>query len=163
MAMCYCGSERDYDACCGLYVSGAAQAPTAEALMRARYSAHCVGDFDYLDASVHPDVRDASDHEAMRQWSEAVEWQGLEIVSISGGQENDEYGKVSFIAHYAVQGMPQKLQEDAEFKKEHGQWFYVDGFVHGQEPVRRETPKVGRNEPCPCGSGKKFKKCCAQK
>jgi uncharacterized protein YecA (UPF0149 family) len=29
------------------------------------------------------------------------------------------------------------------------------------ETVRREEPKVGRNDPCPCGSGKKYKKCCA--
>ena len=27
------------------------------------------------------------------------------------------------------------------------------------EPVRRDRPKVGRNDPCPCGSGKKYKKC----
>lgn len=27
-------------------------------------------------------------------------------------------------------------------------------------PVRRETAKVGRNDPCPCGNGRKFKKCC---
>ena len=32
--------------------------------------------------------------------------------------------------------------------------------ILGQKPMRREEPKVGRNEPCPCGSGKKFKKCC---
>ena len=35
--------------------------------------------------------------------------------------------------------------------------------VHGQDPYRRETPKIGRNEPCPCGSGKKYKKCCRDK
>jgi uncharacterized protein len=29
-----------------------------------------------------------------------------------------------------------------------------------QQPIQRDTPKVGRNDPCPCGSGKKFKKCC---
>jgi preprotein translocase subunit SecA len=31
---------------------------------------------------------------------------------------------------------------------------------HVTAPIRRATPKVGCNEPCPCGSGKKFKKCC---
>lgn len=32
-----------------------------------------------------------------------------------------------------------------------------------QQMARRPYPKVGRNEPCPCGSGKKFKKCCLQR
>jgi hypothetical protein len=31
---------------------------------------------------------------------------------------------------------------------------------HEGVTVRRESPKVGRNDPCPCGSGKKYKKCC---
>jgi hypothetical protein len=34
--------------------------------------------------------------------------------------------------------------------------------LKGPEPVRRETPKTGRNAPCPCGSGKKYKKCCGK-
>jgi preprotein translocase subunit SecA len=33
----------------------------------------------------------------------------------------------------------------------------------GRKPVRREASKVGRNDPCPCGSGKKYKKCCGNK
>jgi preprotein translocase subunit SecA len=40
---------------------------------------------------------------------------------------------------------------------------YTDGDDWGDESVqtvRRESPKVGRNDPCPCGSGKKYKKCC---
>ena len=59
-------------------------------------------------------------------------------------------------------GMPQSLREDAFFRREDGRWYYVDGNVHGQDPYRRETPKIGRNEPCPCGSGKKYKKCCGK-
>ena len=70
--------------------------------------------------------------------------------------------KYSFEARYSVNGMPQSLREDAFFRREDGRWYYVDGNVHGQDPYRRETPKVGRNEPCPCGSGKKYKKCCGK-
>jgi preprotein translocase subunit SecA len=36
------------------------------------------------------------------------------------------------------------------------------GYQRVGVPVTREAPKVGRNDPCPCGSGKKYKKCCGQ-
>lgn len=129
--------------------------------MRSRYAAHCLGNYTYLNDTVHPDMRDEEDLESMRQWSEAVEWQGLEILSTRDGGPADASGEVSFIASYAVNGMPQTLHEDAFFRKEGEQWFYVDGTVHTPEPYRREQPKIGRNDPCPCGSGKKYKKCCA--
>lgn len=162
MNMCPCGSSKSLDACCGPYIEGQAPAPTAEALMRSRYTAHCLGKYDYLNETVHPDMRDETDHADMQKWSEAVEWQGLEVLSTSDGAAEDDKGTVSFIAHYDIQGMPQHLHEDAFFSKEDGRWFYVDGTVHTPEPIRREAPKVGRNEPCPCGSGKKYKKCCGK-
>lgn len=161
MSLCYCGSGREFTACCEPYISGAAVAPTAESLMRSRYSAHCVGNYDYLDATVHPDIRDEGDHAEMQKWSEAVTWEGLEILSVKEGTENDVTGNVSFTARYAMRDVPQTFTEDAFFRKEEGKWYYVDGSVRGQTPVRRDEPKVGRNDPCPCGSGKKFKKCCA--
>ncbi|WP_298836681.1 tetratricopeptide repeat protein [Clostridium sp.] len=36
------------------------------------------------------------------------------------------------------------------------------GDYEPQEPIVREEPKIGRNDPCPCGSGKKYKKCCGK-
>ena len=51
--------------------------------------------------------------------------------------------------------------ERAEFEKLDGEWRFIDGHIFGPAPVKREEPKIGRNDPCPCGSGKKFKKCCA--
>lgn len=41
--------------------------------------------------------------------------------------------------------------------------YLSDDFYVPQDPVVRQHPKVGRNDPCPCGSGKKFKKCCMGK
>ena len=88
MSLCPCGSGRNLDECCGPIMAGALKAPTAEALMRARYSAHVTGDYDFLDASVHPDIRDEADHEEMKKWSQSVTWDGLEIVStVDGGGE----------------------------------------------------------------------------
>lgn len=41
--------------------------------------------------------------------------------------------------------------------------FRDDGSVSAaQPPIRRDGPRIGRNDPCPCGSGKKFKRCCGQ-
>ncbi len=162
MTLCPCGSGRAYEECCEPYIEGRAPAPTAEALMRSRYTAHALRKFDYLNETVHPDLRDENDHAEMQQWSEAVEWTGLDILSTRKGTEDDDTGEVSFEAHYAVRGMPQSMREDAFFRREDNRWYYVDGNVYGQEPYRHETPKIGRNEPCPCGSGKKYKKCCGR-
>lgn len=128
--------------------------------MRARYTAHAIGQFDFLETSVHSRHREPLEKDKMEQWNEAVVWQGMDVHTTTGGGERDETGSVSFTARYSVNGIEQELREDAEFAREDGQWRYVDGTVHGHTPYRREAPKVGRNDPCPCGSGKKHKKCC---
>lgn len=160
MSLCPCCSGLPLEECCRPILDGTKKAPTAEALMRARYSAHCLGEFDFLAASMHPSIREETSPEEMKAWAESLTWSGLEILETSGGGEQDERGCVSFIARYGVKGLPQELREDAQFVKEDGQWYYADGHVHPKQPLRRENPKVGRNDPCPCGSGKKYKKCC---
>ncbi len=160
MELCPCGSGRPLAACCGPYVEGTAAAPTAEALMRSRYTAHCLKRFDYLNDSVLPELREDDDDAEARNWADIVSWQGLEILACKDGGENDEIGEVSFEARYLLRGSPRSVREDALFRKVDGRWYYADGVVHGRETVRRTEPKVGRNDPCPCGSGKKYKKCC---
>lgn len=120
MSLCPCGSGRPYEECCETYIEGRETAPTAEALMRSRYAAHTLGKYDYLNETVHPSIRDEADHEDMKKWSEAVEWEGLEIFSTKDGAETDETGEVSFEARYSVNGMPQSLREDAFFRREDG-------------------------------------------
>lgn len=95
MSLCPCGSGRPYEECCETYIEGRETAPTAEALMRSRYAAHTLGKYDYLNETVHPSIRDEADHEDMKKWSEAVEWEGLEIFSTKDGAETDETGEVS--------------------------------------------------------------------
>ncbi len=161
-SLCPCGSGLSRAKCCEPIIAGKASAPTAEALMRARYSAHVLNAYDYLERSLFSGVREKVDADKMRQWSESVEWKGLEVHSTEGGQEGDETGSVSFTAHYAVGGVDQEMREDATFVREDGEWRYLDGQVQGHTPYRREAPKTGRNDPCPCGSGKKYKKCCGR-
>jgi SEC-C motif-containing protein len=80
-------------------------------------------------------------------------------VRTEAGQPTDETGIVEFIAHFTIDGQSGQLHEISEFTKESGIWFYKDGSSPQSGTVRKPN-KTGRNDPCPCGSGKKYKKCC---
>lgn len=165
MTLCSCGSGLDHPSCCAPLLEGSTPAPTAEALMRARYSAYVAGNIDFIMRSTLPASRHDSDPEAMRTWAEQAEWTGLEIISTHAGGEDDSQGEVEFIARYKLQGIPQHHHEKSLFVKQDGEWFFKDGKVLHAGPSEKPAPvvnadKTGRNDPCPCGSGKKFKKCC---
>lgn len=159
--LCYCGSGKQFEDCCQKIISGEKKAETPEELMRARYSAHAAHSLDFLVESVHPKHRKGVSVEELETWSPHVEWTGLEIHSTSI-EEDGEEGYVSFTAKFSVNDMEQEMKEDSVFRKYKGEWTYVDGVVEGEEPYVREEPRVGRNDPCPCQSGKKYKKCCGR-
>jgi SEC-C motif-containing protein len=129
--------------------------------MRSRYTAYTRSEIDYLFETSGPEIRKEFDHEASRTWADSADWQGLAILDVEGGAEHDQTGAVEFLARYEVNDKVCDHHELAQFARVDGVWRFIDGQVKGPEPVRREAPKVGRNEPCPCGSGRKFKKCCA--
>jgi SEC-C motif domain protein len=158
---CPCSAGRSYDECCGPVLRGDAKAETAEALMRARYTAYTQGEIEFIVDSHDPESSEQVDREASASWSKKAEWLGLEIVSTEAGGSDDESGGVEFIARYRMEGADLAHHERAEFRRGQDGWVYVDGEMVKPKPVVREQPKVGRNEPCPCGSGKKYKKCCA--
>jgi len=160
MANCHCSSGLDFEKCCGPVLSGDKPAETAEALMRARYSSFVCGEIDYLTESLHPNHRADHDVEATRRWANNADWIGLEIRATEDGGVDDEEGVVEFIASYREDGVVRSHHEVSRFKKDAGNWYYVDGDTPKVETFVKEQPKVGRNEPCPCGSGKKYKKCC---
>nr|WP_284710665.1 YchJ family protein [Desulfovibrio aminophilus] len=156
MTQCPCGSGRDLEACCGPIVRGEIPAPTAEALMRSRYSAYVLNQTEHLKRSLLPEDQSKHDAEGVRQWAESATWLGLTVHSAS---ESGDAGAVEFAAAFELNGMRQEHREEAEFERRDGIWYYSGGRVRGADPVVK-GPKVGRNDPCPCGSGKKFKKCC---
>ena len=160
---CPCGSEQPYEACCGLYIGTGAPVPTAEALMRSRYSAYVKGEVQHVIDTLAPELRDDQDPASTEAWSKNSTWKGLEILGTEGGGEGDTDGVVEFLAKYEVQDQLYEHHETATFRHQDGTWYYVDGQIHGAEPYRREQPKIGRNEPCPCGSGKKYKQCCLRR
>jgi SEC-C motif-containing protein len=156
-ATCPCGSDQPFEQCCGPYLSGERTPPTAEALMRSRYTAYTRHDDDYLLSSWHPDTRPVGESPSE---DDGTTWNRLEVLRTEGGGENDDTGVVEFIAFCDVNGAPGQLHEISDFARVEGVWKYVDGT--NQQPIRRQSPKVGRNDPCPCGSGKKYKKCCGK-
>ncbi len=154
---CPCGTGAAYGACCGRFHAGA-PAPTALALMRSRYAAYVRGEIDYLIETHDPETRAAMDVAAATAWSRDTAWAGLEIVATSAGARDDETGVVEFIARGATRGEPFVLHERSRFRRDEGRWVYVDGTTPRAAPARAAAAP-GRNEPCPCGSGKKYKKC----
>lgn len=148
-APCPCGSGKALGQCCGPAISGQHPAETAEALMRSRYTAYTLGEEAYLLASWHPQTRPAS----LDLDASDLTWTGLDIVHCQAGTLSDQRGVVEFIAHYDKGGRQGQVHESSRFKKQAGAWMYFDGDLKTAE-------KPGRNAPCPCGSGKKYKRCC---
>lgn len=160
MTVCPCGSGISYSECCELIITGVRQAKTAEMLMRARYSAYVFAGMDFIFESTHPDYRHDYDHAGTKEWAETAEWLGLEIVSSKGGGMDDSVGEVEFIARFKEKGDLREHHEAGQFKRKDDIWFFTEGRMAGQKPLA--VTKVGRNTPCLCGSGLKFKKCCGK-
>jgi len=158
MTICPCGSGQTLGDCCGPLINGA-PAPTAEALMRSRYSALVLGEISYLADTLSPDIRADFDQIEAENTARDAQWLGLDVRAITGGLESDDSGSVEFVARFKLQGKARVHHELSEFAREDGHWICVGGQVDPKGPPRQAT-NVGRNDPCPCGSGKKYKKCC---
>ncbi|TMH06882.1 MAG: hypothetical protein E6H58_18525 [Betaproteobacteria bacterium] len=122
---CPCGSGRAYAACCGRYHAGPLQrqAPSAEALMRSRYSAFVLGLHDYLLATWHSSTRPA----ALDADPPGLKWLGLEVRRHV--QQDADHASVEFVARSKVGGRAHRLHETSRFVREDGHWYYVDGTV----------------------------------
>lgn len=149
--LCPCGSGLQYSLCCQPYLRGECPPLTPSQLMRSRYSAYVIQDADYLVATWHSSAR----HDALKSDISAsfaqTTWLGLTVYEEAEGKDSTE-GYVSFIARFQDPHHESAVIERSRFLKESGRWYYVDGT----------RPQLGRNDPCPCGAGKKFKKCCGR-
>ncbi|MFE6551333.1 YchJ family protein [Streptomyces sp. NPDC057746] len=115
---CPCGLPGPYEGCCGRFHAGAAAAPTAEALMRSRYSAFVKGDAGYLLRTWHPGTRPER-----LDLDPGTRWTGLEVLETSAGSAFHTTGTVTFRASYRGGS----LQERSRFERLDGAWVYVDG------------------------------------
>ena len=124
---CPCGSGKEYEACCKLHIEGIMPAPTAEALMRSRYTAFTMARFDYLMKSHHPKYRPVKEREAMRKWAQSVKWMGLVVEATLEGEPSDHKGWVTFKALYLENHHLQRIYERSLFEKLNDEWVYVTG------------------------------------
>ncbi len=161
--LCHCGSKKNFKSCCEPFLKGDDFPLTAESLMRSRYSAFVECDIPYLKKTLALESQSDFSEADTKKWATQSAWKGLEIISTEKGQAADQDGTVEFIASYALNGEDFKHHEVSTFKKDSdGHWVFVDGVSpeSTKTPVVHQGPRVGRNDPCPCGSGKKYKKCC---
>jgi SEC-C motif-containing protein len=157
---CPCGSQKGFAQCCGPLLTGNRDAKTAEELIRSRYTAFVKADIEHIRRTRHPRSSNEFEEDAVRAWAEKSDWKGLVISKVEGGGVDDDNGTVDFVASYEEAGALQEHKEHAVFVRCDGRWTFVDGDYVVPETFHRDAPKVGRNDPCPCGSGKKHKKCC---
>lgn len=150
-ALCPCGSGNLLDTCCGRHHAGL-PAPSAETLMRSRYSAYVLGLVDYLLDTTLPVQKNSLDRESISQWSAQSTWLGLEVESteLLGGRP--EHAFVTFTARWHDAAGEHRHRERSAFVQHNGRWYFIDPTVQ---------LKAGRNDACPCGSELKFKKCCS--
>ncbi|NJD39938.1 MAG: YchJ family protein [Geobacter sp.] len=160
MSSCPCGSPKQYSDCCEPIITGTRPAATAEQLMRARYTAYTKTEMDFIFTSTDPGQREGYDHDGTRAWAENSEWLGLEITGTTGGGADDSTGEVEFIARFKENNALREHRENALFTRKDGEWYFTDGRMVKPKPII--SSKVGRNDPCPCGSGQKYKKCCGR-
>jgi SEC-C motif domain protein len=126
--------------------------------MRSRYTAYTRQVVDYIVTTHDPATREDVDRGETEKWAREADWQGLEVLSTEKGGEGDDEGTVEFKARFAQRGAVVVHHERSRFRRIDGRWFFVDGENVKPKPVRA-APTAGRNDPCPCGSGKKYKKC----
>lgn len=152
---CYCGSGKTFNACCDPLICGQAVANSPEQLMRSRYSAYCHHDknpqcYSYIVQTYHSKARTLHSEADIADFAKAVRFIGLKIIDDAKLTSN----QVHFIASYLAGDKLEMLDEVSDFELEQGRWMYCSGVLT-EHPVVR----LSRNDPCPCGSGLKFKKC----
>jgi len=146
---CPCCSGEQYSVCCEPFLQGNQIPVTAEQLMRSRYCAYVQHNADYLVATWHPEKRHPSLSGLLSESFPGTDWLSLNVTRCNhGSHENEAF--VTFFARYREKTTIQAIHECSRFLREDQRWYYVDGTA----------PPVGRNDRCPCGSEKKYKKCC---
>lgn len=122
---CPCGSNSTYETCCGIFHSGKQTAPTAEALMRSRYSAFAKSEIEYLKETTWPPYQKHFEKAAYLARAQNSIWLSLEILNTENGKESDTKGSVTFLAKSMHNNELEEQYEKSLFKKKSGRWYYV--------------------------------------
>lgn len=127
--------------------------------MRSRFTAHVAHDFAYLHRTYQPTASVPFQGEPDPV---TLGWTRLVIHAHEPARTPDA-AFVDFTAYFVDEHGEHGLPEKSEFHRVNGQWLYTRSVRNGPAPVKSTAPKVGRNDSCPCGSGKKYKHCCLAK
>ena len=153
---CPCCTGASYQDCCQPFIEGVSFPKTAQELMRSRYTAFSLNNPDYIGKTQAGRAAEDYDPEGTSEWIKTCNWKSLEILNTK--TLSPIRSSVEFIAHYEEKGSPRTIHEDSLFQYMNDRWYYV-----GSAQKKAHLPKVSRNSACPCGSGKKYKKCCDNK
>ena len=147
MKKCYCKSGLDFLECCEPILRVQKPATTALSLMRSRYSAYCLGDVNYLQATTHDHTWSDEELKFIQDWADNSFWQHLEIIDFSDDM-------VEFKAYYIFDHVQHVHHEKSTFIKINDMYKYVDGEIY------EDKVNFTNNQKCICGSGLKYKRCC---
>jgi SEC-C motif-containing protein len=150
--LCFCKSKLDFSACCEPIISKL-NAASPEQLMRSRFSAYVLKNYEYILASYASEFRKNLSIENLQESALNTTWLDLQVLDTT---DNNTNGTVEFVATYSVDGEFFEMHELSNFIRQNDKWYYTDGVMK----ERNRQLKPNRNDECPCGSGKKFKKCC---
>ena len=154
-ASCPCGSLSPYDDCCGLFINKGHHPKTAEQLMRSRFSAFYLANYQYILNTELPSKQKNAELTELTKDQSGITWIQLSIHRTAAGSQQDTNGMVEFSAFFNENNQFYELRETSQFTNEHGCWFYLEG----QSDIRAINLTFKRNDPCWCHSGKKYKKC----
>lgn len=122
---CPCGAGRSYQACCGRYIDDLEPPPTAEALMRSRYTAYTQANIPYIQRTMCGQAAEGFDALAAESWAKTAKWRRLKVLRSFADSQHNDIAYVSFTAYYIWQGKPQSLHETSEFRLIDGHWRYT--------------------------------------
>ncbi|NNP68383.1 YchJ family protein [Acinetobacter sp. Ac_5812] len=148
---CPCG-QGQYAACCQPLHLKQQVAQTAEQLMRSRYSAFALKQIDYILQTTALGQQSTLDRAAIADWSQSNQWLKLDVVQHQPKLDKT-HALVEFKAHYHDGTQAHIHHEISHFVLHQQQWYFLDPTL---------DMKITMKQPCVCGSGKKFKQCCAQ-
>lgn len=147
---CPCGSGKLFKSCCQPFITGESFPETAEQLMRSRYTAYTLADIPYIEKTQSGEAAQDFHFDEAKQWASQVKWCGLNVLEAALNQ-------VEYVARYIVGNKLVLLQERSQFEKIGDHWFYVSGTL-----VPHQAITLKPNQPCLCGSKKKFSQCCGK-
>ena len=148
---CPCG-QGNYAECCQPLHLGQAKAQTAAQLMHSRYSAFAKHEIDYIVKTTAMGQQQSLDQVAIADWSQSNQWLKLEVIQAKEKIDKN-HAQVEFKAYYHDGKQAQVHHEVSHFVQQDGVWYFLDPTTEMQ---------ITMKQACICGSGKKFKQCCAQ-